>query len=65
MTWGHAYPEYAVMMAKAAGVKRVALFHHAPDATDEALDALGAFWAHHREPEVFLAKEGLVMDLSG
>lgn len=65
MTWGHAYPEYAVKMAKAAGVKKVALFHHAPDATDEELDVLGASWAHHKSPGVFLAREGLVVDLSG
>ena len=45
MTWGHAYPEYAVKMARAAGVKRVALFHHAPDASDAALDMLAAKWA--------------------
>ena len=65
MTWGHAYPEYAIKLAQAAGVKRVALFHHAPDASDEALDALAGAWAHHRAPEVFLAREGMTVDLSG
>lgn len=65
MTWGHAYPEYAVRLAKAAGVKKVALFHHAPDATDEMLDQRAHRWAQHIEPVVFLAKEGLSMDLSG
>jgi phosphoribosyl 1,2-cyclic phosphodiesterase len=65
MTWGHSYPEYAVKLAKEAGVRKVALFHHAPDATDEMLDVLAAHWSHHREPEVFLAKEGLVVDLEG
>ena len=65
MTWGHAYPEYAVKLARAAGVKRVALFHHAPDASDEALDELAAKWALHAAPSVFLAREGVVVDLEG
>lgn len=65
MTWGHAYPEYAVRIAKAAGVKKVALFHHAPDAHDDALDILAEKWAGHVEPLVFLAKEGETVDLEG
>jgi phosphoribosyl 1,2-cyclic phosphodiesterase len=65
MTWGHAYPEYAVKLAKAAGVRQVALFHHAPDASDEALDQLAAKWSTATEPRVFLAREGLTLDLEG
>lgn len=63
MTWGHAYPEYAIAMAKAAGCKRICLFHHAPDASDADLDALGARWADHDGPPIFLAREGLTVDL--
>ena len=65
MNWGHAYPEYVVAVAKAAGVKRVGLFHHSPDATDDALDRLAQRWATQRWPTVFVAKEGMVMDLEG
>ena len=65
MTWGHAYPEYAVKLAKAAGVRQVALFHHAPDASDEALDQLAAKWSTATEPRVFLAREGVTLDLEG
>lgn len=65
MDWGHSYPEYVVSIAQRAGVKRVALFHHSPDATDDALDRLAASWADHTDPQVVVAKEGLVMDLEG
>jgi len=65
MNWGHAYPEYVVAVAKAAGVKRVALFHHSPDATDDHLDEVAAQWREHESPLVFVAKEGMVMDLEG
>ena len=65
MTWGHAYPEYAVELAKAAHVEQLVLFHHAPTATDDALDALAERWSTHTEPAVTLAKEGEVVDLEG
>ena len=65
MTWGHAYPEYAVRMGATAGVKNICLFHHAPDASDDALDKLSARWAEHDGPRVFLAREGMTVDLTG
>jgi phosphoribosyl 1,2-cyclic phosphodiesterase len=65
MTWGHGYPEYAVCLAKAAGVKRVALFHHSPDATDTDMDEIAARWEGHTAPLVSPAREGVVVDLSG
>lgn len=65
MTWGHAYPEYAVALSKVAQVRHLVLFHHAPDASDEDLDALAAEWADHAEPRVTLAREGDVVDLEG
>jgi len=37
--WGHSYPEYAVHIAKMAGIKRLALTHHDPTDTDEKVDA--------------------------
>jgi ribonuclease BN (tRNA processing enzyme) len=58
MTWGHSYPEYAFALCKAAGVKHLVLFHHLPDASDEALDALAAAWARAENPQVTLAREG-------
>lgn len=65
MTWGHAYPEYAVALCEAAGARRLALFHHAPEASDDELDQLAAKWSQHAGLEVFLAREGVTVDLSG
>lgn len=64
-TWGHSYPEFAVEICRAANVPRLYLFHHAPDATDEKLDALRVAWAAHRDPVVHIAQEGGVVDLEG
>ena len=38
--WGHSTVEYAVDVAVAADVRRLALFHHDPTRTDDAVDAL-------------------------
>lgn len=65
MTWGHAYPEYAVALARAAGVRNLILFHHAPTASDEDLDQLAKKWDGHTDPKVTLAREGVVIDLEG
>lgn len=67
ITWGHAYPEYAVKLAELAGVKHLKLFHHAPTANDLELDRLADKWAVYESPnkmKVSLAQEGMVVDLS-
>ena len=38
--FGHATIEYSVALARAAGVKRLLLFHHSPGRTDEQLEAI-------------------------
>ena len=65
--WGHCTIDYAIAVARQAGVKRLALFHHDPTRTDDALDALvacaraeGARWGI----EVFAAAEEQVVDLA-
>lgn len=58
MTWGHSFPEYAHAVCRAAGVKHLVLFHHLPDATDDALDALEGTWSTAESPRVTLAREG-------
>ncbi|MFH1467807.1 MAG: MBL fold metallo-hydrolase [Pseudomonadota bacterium] len=65
MGWGHSYPEYAVALARAAGVPQLYLFHHAPEASDDDLDALAARWAGSRGPVVHVAREGGEVDLEG
>lgn len=65
MTWGHAYPEYAVSLCAAAQVKTLCLFHHAPDASDDILEALEARWRGYPEMRVILAREGQEVNLEG
>jgi CheY-like chemotaxis protein len=68
--WGHAPAERVADYAVAAGVRRLALFHHDPEHDDEAIDAMVAStaeWAAkgRQAPEVFGAAEGQWLELSG
>jgi ribonuclease BN (tRNA processing enzyme) len=38
--WGHSTANYAVHVARESGAKRLALFHHDPSHTDEAIDRM-------------------------
>ena len=61
--WGHSTWTEAVRLGRAAGVKRLALFHHDPDRDDAGMAALEAesqaAWPGH----VFAAREGVTIDL--
>ncbi|HET6964209.1 MAG TPA: MBL fold metallo-hydrolase [Acidimicrobiales bacterium] len=64
--WGHCTVEYAVLVAKEAGARRLALFHHDPAHGDEYVDqlldgarCLGAMAGI----DVMAASEGLVVEL--
>jgi phosphoribosyl 1,2-cyclic phosphodiesterase len=62
--WGHGTVGYAVSVARQAGVKTLALFHHDPSHDDDALDAIGeeaARIAGSHGPEVVVAYEGLTL----
>lgn len=64
---GHSSVEYAVALARAAGARCLALFHHAPDRTDDELDRI-VEQARLRAPDglqVLAAAEGLALDLHG
>jgi len=66
VNWGHTSMEYAIAAASRAGVKKLALFHHDPDRTDEQLDKLAEKYCKPGKPsdtEVFFAREGMVIDL--
>jgi phosphoribosyl 1,2-cyclic phosphodiesterase len=39
-SFGHAAADYAVELGRRAGSKKVALFHHRPNRTDDAIDAI-------------------------
>jgi phosphoribosyl 1,2-cyclic phosphodiesterase len=60
-SFGHAAAEYAVGLARAAGARRVVLFHHKPERTDDDLDALAERFCD--DPAVTVASEALVVVL--
>jgi hypothetical protein len=65
--WGHSSFEQAVNAAHRAGVKRLLLFHHDPDRSDEELERLErrvrARVAGHSSLEVFIAREGMQVEV--
>ena len=68
--WGHSTVEFAVDAARAARVRRLALFHHDPDRDDDAIDRLVAAARQRLGPagstlEVFGAAEGPTIELKG
>ena len=67
-TWGHCTIDYAVLVAKEAGAKRLALFHHDPSHSDEDLDRLlemaRCTAMHAGVPEVVSAYEHMSINLS-
>ena len=58
--FGHAAADYAVGLGRAAGARRVVLFHHKPERTDDDLDALAA---RFDDEAVVVASEDLVLSL--
>jgi CheY-like chemotaxis protein len=65
-TWGHSPVEYAVDLAIAAGVRRLALFHHDPEHDDDFLDRLLESCRERvaragSTMQVFLAREGMTL----
>jgi len=65
--WGHSPVEFAVDLAAAGGVRRLALYHHDPTRTDAGVDELVAL-ARRRAAgtglEVFGAAEGMAIELA-
>jgi len=66
--WGHSTVEYAVAIARHAGVRRLALTHHDPTRNDAAVDAVLKGLEDSGQTagiEVFGAAEGLEIELVG
>ena len=61
--WGHSPVAAAQAVASAAGVKRLVLFHHSPDATDAMIDAMVAAAQQESAIPVFAAAEGNYLEL--
>ena len=60
--WGHSTWQEAIRVADAAGVKRLALFHHDPSHDDEFMDKV-AQKAEQGRPGTIVAREGMVIEL--
>jgi len=60
--FGHSSWQHAVLLAKAAGAKRVAMIHHAPWRTDQQLDEIEGL-ATAAFPGAFVAREGQVTEV--
>lgn len=58
--WGHSTWQEAVRLCRAARAKRLAVFHHDPERSDDALDAIGAEVAKEM-PGAVVAREGMTL----
>ncbi|MEP6862322.1 MAG: MBL fold metallo-hydrolase [Deltaproteobacteria bacterium] len=61
--WGHSPAHAGVVVAERAHAKKLALFHHSPDATDEMIDEVVARTASQTAVPVFAAAEGAYLDV--
>ncbi|HEY1811961.1 MAG TPA: MBL fold metallo-hydrolase [Kofleriaceae bacterium] len=61
--WGHSPARAGVVVAERARAKRLALFHHSPDATDDMIDEVVARTAASTAVPVFAAAEGHYLDI--
>jgi len=61
--WGHSPAHAGVVVAERARAKKLALFHHSPDATDAMIDEVVALTASHTAVPVFAAAEGSYLDV--
>ncbi|MGD0525637.1 MAG: MBL fold metallo-hydrolase, partial [Polyangiaceae bacterium] len=60
--WGHSTYEAGAALAKAAGVRKLVLFHHDPARTDAEVDAVEAR-ARGVFDDVVAAREGMTIEL--
>jgi phosphoribosyl 1,2-cyclic phosphodiesterase len=61
--WGHSPARAGVVVAERARAKRLALFHHSPDATDDMIDEVVARTSSETSVPVFAAAEGAYLDV--
>ncbi len=61
--WGHSPARAGVVVAEKAGAKKLALFHHSPDATDAMIDEVVERTASRTAVPVFAAAEGSYLDV--
>jgi phosphoribosyl 1,2-cyclic phosphodiesterase len=66
--WGHSVVDEVLRLGVLATPRKLALFHHDPERSDDELDVIGeraAHWMAEHAPntELMIAREGLVLDL--
>lgn len=64
--WGHSSWKSAIQLAKEAKVKRIYLYHHDPETTDEIVEDIvkkSQAFAGRNGPKVYAAQEGLEIDV--
>jgi ribonuclease BN (tRNA processing enzyme) len=61
--WGHSPAQAGVVLAERAGAKKLALFHHSPDATDDMIDEIVTRTAARTAVPVFAAAEGSYLEV--
>lgn len=61
--WGHSTWQEGVKIAQAAGVKRLAIFHHEPNHSDDFLDQIETE-VQEVSPGSFLAREGMIVQVN-
>jgi phosphoribosyl 1,2-cyclic phosphodiesterase len=61
--WGHSTWQEGVKVAQAAGVKRLAIFHHEPNHSDDFLDQIET-QVQAVSPGSFLAREGMIVQVN-
>ncbi len=60
--WGHSTWQEGIRLARAAGVKQLAIFHHDPDHDDDFMDEV-ARQSSAEWPGAFVAREGLTLEI--
>ena len=61
--WGHSPARAGVAVAERAGAKKLALFHHSPDATDDMIDEVVQRTSSGTAVPVIAAAEGSYLDV--
>jgi ribonuclease BN (tRNA processing enzyme) len=61
--WGHSTPSQAVEIARLTSAKKLVLFHHGPNRTDDQVDALlAAEQARHPDMTILAAASGMKLE---
>jgi phosphoribosyl 1,2-cyclic phosphodiesterase len=63
--WGHASYEFAIESARYSQVKKLILFHHEPDRTDQQLEEMEAGYRSGGGkgfPDILMAREGMTVE---